>query len=388
MIGSAFSTYRRPVADGQSIGEEEPGNRWFMHSTSPSRFQVSAMPPSLEELARDLDALGVSAFLAAFPDDRPRLADWAGPIAALPDDVRPIYEFLLLGRPTDRALLPPSIHTCFPALEEAAILNSRGETAQLAEAVLMRPTGLWLFAAPPSPFETDLYFGADSIQLARHLDIRPGSAVLDLCSGTGLQALLAAERGATAHAVEINPVATAVARVNAALNGIADRVSLWSGNLFDPLPTGKVYDQVIANIPFLPGAANGSDGFDVGREILRELPSWLAPDGTACLTALALTTATGIVLPEGLREFADHTGRGMVVALGERWPVDAESSLVQALADEAADDGGDFSECVEEAVQAFRRRDVIEARTAFVHIGAVEDASPITILEEAVGDRS
>ncbi|MET7573530.1 methyltransferase [Streptomyces sp. NPDC005492] len=349
-----------------------------------SRVRMEATSPAL--LVRDLEAFGVSEFLARFPADRPRLADWAAALDSLPADVRPLHEFLLLGRPVMTAALPRSLRDFFPVLQTAGILDRSGETAQLVGTVLMRPRGVWLFAAPPSPFETDLYFGADSVELTGQLDVRPGSSVLDLCSGTGLQALATALRGATVHAVEINKVAVAVAEANIILNGCEDRVSLWSGDLYAPLPEGTVYDQVIANLPFLPGAANGPDGFAVGRAILRRLSEWLAPDGTACLTALLPITAEGAVLPEGVREFAWRTGRELVVRLGEGWAVDAGSSLVQTLADEAAGSEGDFAACVTAIVGEYERRGVIAARTAFLHFGRAAGATAVRFADPASVD--
>ncbi len=359
-----------------------------MHSALFSSVQGPAQTAPLERLARVLEDVGMPEFLAAFPDGQPSISDWAAATASLADDVRPVHEFLLLGRAVDTRILPPELQECFPQLSEVGILDHQGGKAQLIDAVLMRPLGLWLFAAPPSPFETDLYFGADSVQLARQLDIVPGSFVLDLCSGTGLQGLAAASRGATVHTVEINAAAAAVAGVNVALNGFADRMSRWTGDLFAPLPAEAVYDQVIANIPFLPGVANEPDGFAAGRAILRRLPSRLAPDGTACLTALVLTTPEGHVLPGGLREFCDRAGRGLVARLGESWPVEAESSLVQTLADEVAEDEDDFADRVDEIVRGFRRRGVVEARTAVLHIGPVGGAGAISFVDSVTEGRA
>ncbi len=359
-----------------------------MRSGSSSQPQVSFRAAAAARLARDLDGLGIPELLGAFPADRPRISDWAAAAESLPVTARPAFEFLQLGRRVDTAVLPASLREFLPVLQAAGILDCADGQAQLADAVLMRPEGLWLFAAPPSPFETGLYFGADSTGLARRLDVRPGSLVLDLCSGTGLQALVAARHGAATHTVEINPAATAVAEVNVALNGFTDRVRLWSGDLYDPLPTGPVYDQVVANLPFLPGVAGGPDGFAVGRAILRGLPARLAPGGTACLTALVLMTSEGAVLPDGLPDFCERTGRGLEVVLGEGWDVDAESGLVQTLADEAAADGDDFDRCAARIADGFRRRGVIAARTAFLRIGAVTGTPDVRFVDAVTGEQA
>ena len=65
--------------------------------------------------------------------------------------------------------------------------------------------------------------------LAHHLLITPetvaGKRVLDFGAGSGLVALAAARAGAKAEAAELDPVAVAVIRLNAALNGLEIAVS-------------------------------------------------------------------------------------------------------------------------------------------------------------------
>lgn len=74
--------------------------------------------------------------------------------------------------------------------------------------------------------------------------------VLDVGTGTGILALAALKLGAgTALGTDIDEVALHVAKENAALNGMADRLRL---NNQDPDAEGPVFDVVVANILAAP----------------------------------------------------------------------------------------------------------------------------------------
>jgi ribosomal protein L3 glutamine methyltransferase len=121
--------------------------------------------------------------------------------------------------------------------------------------------------------------------------------VLDLCTGSGCLAILAAGHFPNAHidAVDISKDALEVAARNVADHGLEQRVKLHRGDLFGPL-TGKRYDLIISNPPYVDaqGMADlprecraepklafdgGPDGLAIVRRILNEAPSYLAPQG-------------------------------------------------------------------------------------------------------------
>lgn len=121
--------------------------------------------------------------------------------------------------------------------------------------------------------------------------------VLDLCTGSGCLAILAARAFpyADVDAVELSKDAFAVAGRNVADHGLDDRITLYRGDLFGPLK-GARYDLIISNPPYVdaegmaglprecrhePAMAfdGGDDGLDIVRRILREARRHLAPDG-------------------------------------------------------------------------------------------------------------
>jgi len=138
-------------------------------------------------------------------------------------------------------------------------------------------------------------FGGDGFTLID--DVHTVTSVLDLCTGSGCLAILAAHifPNAKIDAVELSPDAMAVARENVAESGFADRISLFQGDLFAPLK-GKSYDLIITNPPYVDAEtmadlppefraepvmalAGGADGMDVVRRILAEAGKHLKRGG-------------------------------------------------------------------------------------------------------------
>jgi len=96
----------------------------------------------------------------------------------------------------------------------------------------------------------------DSRMLAaclRREGLAPGAKVLDLCTGSGLLALIAARDGAsTVTAVDVSRWALMAVRVNARLNGV--RVQTVHGDLFCAV-AGQRFDVIASNPPYLPSPA-------------------------------------------------------------------------------------------------------------------------------------
>jgi len=137
---------------------------------------------------------------------------------------------------------------------------------------------------------------SDSWQLAaavRREPIGPGYRSLDLCTGTGVVALAAAECGADATAVDVSRRAVWTARWNAARNGL--RVRALRGRLFEPV-AGERFDLITSNPPYVPSTeedvpnrglerawAAGRDGRLVLDEICDRARAHLRPGGALLL---------------------------------------------------------------------------------------------------------
>jgi len=121
--------------------------------------------------------------------------------------------------------------------------------------------------------------------------------VLDLCTGSGCLAILAALAypDATVDAVDLSGDALKVAQVNVADYGLGSQVRLLQGDLFAPLGDAR-YDLIICNPPYVSDEiiarypvehgwephiahAGGPDGLAIVRRILAEAGSHLLPGG-------------------------------------------------------------------------------------------------------------
>lgn len=125
--------------------------------------------------------------------------------------------------------------------------------------------------------------------------------VLDLCTGGGSLAVLAADRFGAAQVVgsDVSADALALAEINRAEHGLQSRLEFVRGDLFEAL-AGRRFDLILCNPPYvnagsmaaLPaefraepqGAlAGGDDGMDLIRRILADAPQYLEPDGLLLL---------------------------------------------------------------------------------------------------------
>ena len=209
-----------------------------------------------------------------------------------------------LGLPLDAPLDGEDSVSNQPVAEEirrqlATLFEARIQTRKPA-AYLTREA--WLQGIPfyvderaivPRSFIAELIADADQ---SGSLDYWLGEhthRVLDLCTGNGSLAVLAAMAypDVVVDAADISPDALAVARINVDKHALADRITLHTSDGLQGL-TGPdhVYDLILCNPPYvnadsmarLPdeyraepelALAGGSDGMDFIRRLLREAPA-------------------------------------------------------------------------------------------------------------------
>ncbi len=120
-----------------------------------------------------------------------------------------------------------------------------------------------------------------STQTIEHLPDVTNKRVLDLGTGSGLLALIAAHRGAKeVVAVDIDPAAIANAIENCRRLGFEKIVSIVQGDLFDAV-LGQ-FDVIIAALPILDSAweGRGISVKDTFNRFFRGLDEHLSPGGT------------------------------------------------------------------------------------------------------------
>jgi len=169
---------------------------------------------------------------------------------------------------------------------------------------------------------------SDSLLLREAVNAPTARRVLDLCTGSGVQALRHLPTAEHITAVDLNPRATAMARLNAAFNG-ADRVDVRRGDLYAPV-RGERFDLIIANPPFVASPYSNGPAYHAGggrgdRVLRRIITGWeghLAPRGRAfAITHCALRAGEPI---EGVARswFSRFSGRALVLVLEEGTAVD------------------------------------------------------------------
>jgi ribosomal protein L3 glutamine methyltransferase len=122
--------------------------------------------------------------------------------------------------------------------------------------------------------------------------------VLDVCTGSGCLAILAALVLPNAHvdATDISPQALRVAKTNVDDYNLNTRLHLHHGSLLEPLPAQRLYNMIICNPPYVNDAsmqslppefmhepslalAGRQDGMRLIGELLNQCAKKLTPDG-------------------------------------------------------------------------------------------------------------
>jgi len=145
--------------------------------------------------------------------------------------------------------------------------------------------------APLSPDHV-LGVGGASLTLAGLVPTSPARRLLDLGTGSGVQALHARRSAETVIATDLSERALRLAALTLALSGV-DGVELRHGDMLNPV-AGERFDRIVSNPPFvitprergvdvLEYRDGGRVGDGIVEELVRALPAHLEPGGTAHL---------------------------------------------------------------------------------------------------------
>ncbi|MEU5041468.1 DUF7059 domain-containing protein [Streptomyces griseorubiginosus] len=129
--------------------------------------------------------------------------------------------------------------------------------------------------------------GGASTTLAGITVRTPVGSALDIGTGSGIQALHAAQHATRVTATDLNPRALHITALTLALSG-ASAADLREGSLFEPLRQGETYDLIVSNPPFVisPGARltyrdGGMGGDDLCRSVVQGAGELLNEGGFA-----------------------------------------------------------------------------------------------------------
>jgi len=127
----------------------------------------------------------------------------------------------------------------------------------------------------------------DTKPLVQYWEIAPRERILDLCTGSGVIAVMAAYAGArTVLAVDKNPAAVRTARQNAELHQFADVIEVRESDLFSAVAPGETFEVITMNPPYTPHCASDcveastwDSHFALHQRFFADVQQFLAPGG-------------------------------------------------------------------------------------------------------------
>jgi len=161
----------------------------------------------------------------------------------------------------------------------------------------------------------------DTFLIAEKMTVTEDDTVLDMGTGCGILAMLAAEKAKTVVAVDVNPHALKCANRNAETNGAKEKIEFRHGDLFQPIRKNERFSLILFNSPYLPSEpdeekswigkawAGGSNGRKVIDRFIAEAPQWLVDGGKILLVQSSLSDVN-----RTLEMFKERNLHAMVVA--------------------------------------------------------------------------
>lgn len=301
-------------------------------------------------LVHRLDSVGYADFTSSLSPQRVAAPErMRRCIENLPARLRAATQLMFFAEVTPKQDVGWMLDGLEEDLLELGIIRDLKHSYATTELSLRTVLGNWYLAQAPT-VDPRAYFGDDSVALLWRLRPPPNGRCLDLCSGPGIQAIHAARLGGQVTAVELNAIASSLARINVAMNGLEDRVQALEGDLYDPV-AGQTFDYVFANPPLLPFPDDvhypfvghgGSDGMRVTRRIMEGLPAALRPGGQALIIGTALSDGLMLSFEVAFAQWCKRHEMDLLITIvssqdvspGSRW---FESLVATSVASMATD---------------------------------------------------
>jgi SAM-dependent methyltransferase len=289
------------------------------------------------------EVLGIQNYLSIRDVDIPRLLRHLTQGTPLETLIR----VFLFGVPTDRtaferAVQPIPLQTWF----EVGLLM-QVDAATVAAPLSLVPFHDILISFDWARLRSNHVMGiaSSSVTLATLTIRRPSHATLDLGTGSGIHALLAARHSDRVVAVDRNPRAVNMTAFNAQLNRFS-HVDSRLGDLFAPVQ-GETFDLIVSNPPFVISPESrymfrdgGMSSDDFCKRIVQHVPPYLN-DGGFCQILCNWVHLAGQDWQERLASWFIHSGCDVWVMRSETrdaatyastWIQDSETETPAAFA--------------------------------------------------------
>jgi len=142
----------------------------------------------------------------------------------------------------------------------------------------------------------DTFLVADSLSQI----VKEGDTLLDVGTGCGILAIIAATKAKKVIATDVNPYAVKCVKLNAKINKVASKIEVLRGDLFQPIRKTEKFDVIVFNAPYLLSSsserrtwigqswAGGPTGRQLIDRFIIEAPCYLKRKGKILLVQSSL----------------------------------------------------------------------------------------------------
>jgi len=295
----------------------------------------------MKQVPEILGRTGYLPFYLYFGDGNLRVRDWAIAARRLENPLKSLVNLFLLQKGAKcRAIEQLMGEDVVSELKESGIVrNGAADLVSNSFHLLSFRSNVYFAQLNDNPYA---YFGDDSIALGTYQTPVPEGEILDLCSGPGIQALIAARAAKHVTGVEINPNASKVAAVNKKMNQAGSRVELINASLAEFASRNtRRFDRILFNPPLVPVPADmsypfvghgGTDGLSVTEDILRLYKPALKPQGRFEFIGMTVGRKNGSIENDPLIALAKkHRMEGTIHVLS-RHKIHEENGVVTSCA--------------------------------------------------------
>jgi len=161
----------------------------------------------------------------------------------------------------------------------------------------------------------------DTFLLAENLKVEENEVVLDMGTGCGILAVLAAKKAKKVVAIDINPYAIKCAEKNAKMNKVEKKIEFRLGDLFQPVMPDETFSLILFNAPYLPSElyeercwigrawAGGPSGRKVIDRFVMNAPEFLTATGRILIIQSSLSD-----INKSMERFSEANLKSRVVA--------------------------------------------------------------------------